>query len=374
MPYQYNDSYWETRQYRQKFDLIVIGAGIVGLSTALAFRAKHATAKILILERGVLPNGASTKNAGFACFGSLGELVDDLQSMSTDTVLETVRMRYEGLQLLRQRLGDKTMDYQGLGGFEVFTTKGEFQVCLDQLPLINELVSQITHHNCYSPSDQHRNTFGPHAGIIKNSLEGQLDTGLMMRALHHLTSSSHIEILNNILVTELNSTTDRVILNTSYGEFCARYCVVATNGFASQLLEIEGVAPGRAQVLVTEPIQNLALKGSFHFEKGYYYFRNINNRILLGGGRNIDSEGETTFENGLTDPIQFALEKLLRDLILPNQEVKIAQRWSGIMGLGSEKKPILKLIRPNVIAAVRMGGMGVAIGSLVGKKAADLIN
>ena len=31
-------------------------------------------------------------------------------------------------------------------------------------------------------------------------------------------------------------------------------------------------------------MKNLKIKGSFHYEKGYYYFRNIDNRILLGGG------------------------------------------------------------------------------------------
>ena len=33
--------------------------------------------KVLILERGIFPNGASTKNAGFATFGSLSEIISD---------------------------------------------------------------------------------------------------------------------------------------------------------------------------------------------------------------------------------------------------------------------------------------------------------
>ena len=37
----------------------------------------------------------------------------------------------------------------------------------------------------------------------------------------------------------------------------------------------------------------------FHFNEGFYYFRNIHNRVLLGGGRQLDKKGETTtkFEN-----------------------------------------------------------------------------
>ena len=56
------------------------------------------------------------------------------------------------------------------------------------------------------------------------------------------------------------------------------------------------VKPARAQVLITKPIENLDIKGTFHLDKGYYYFRNIENRILFGGGRNLDFEGETTTE------------------------------------------------------------------------------
>jgi hypothetical protein len=147
---------------------------------------------------------------------------------------------------------------------------------------------------------------------------------------------------------------------------------VATNAFASQLLDLKDVVPGRAQVLVTKPIKNLKIKGSFHVDRGYYYFRNIDQRILLGGGRNLNPLREQTFENGLTSDIQTSLETLLRDLILPDQAFEIDRRWSGIMGLGSEKMPILKEVQNRVIAAVRMGGMGVAIGTIVGENAAKM--
>src|SRR4051812_3813439 len=108
-------SYWELKQYFSGFDLVVIGGGIVGLSTAISYRQKHKTARVLILERGILPNGASTKNAGFACFGSVSELLADLAAMPESTVWSTVHMRWTGLQMLRKRLGDKQIGYKGLG-------------------------------------------------------------------------------------------------------------------------------------------------------------------------------------------------------------------------------------------------------------------
>lgn len=58
---------------------------------------------------------------------------------------------------------------------------------------------------------------------------------------------------------------------------------------------------------------------------------------------------------------------------MPNQDFEIEHRWSGIMGLGSSKNPIVEQLSHNVFCGVRLGGMGVAIGSLIGTELADLI-
>ena len=107
---------------------------------------------------------------------------------------------------------------------------------------------------------------------------------------------------------------------------------IATNGFSETIIK-QKVVPARAQVLITKPIKNLSAIGTFHLEQGYYYFRNIDDRILLGGGRNLDFQAENTCEFGITDSIQSKLEQLLTDVILPETNFEIDQRWSGIMGI-----------------------------------------
>jgi glycine/D-amino acid oxidase-like deaminating enzyme len=87
----------------------------------------------------------------------------------------------------------------------------------------------------------------------------------------------------------------------------------------------------------------------------------------------LDFNIEMTDAFGTTILIQNALKDLLHTTILPNQPVEIDTWWSGILGIGSVKQPIIKHISPNIVVAVRMGGMGVAIGSLVGEEAAHLI-
>lgn len=149
--------------------------------------------------------------------------------------------------------------------------------------------------------------------------------------------------------------------------------IVTTNAYIKDLYPDVDINPGRGQVLITKPIKNLKIKGTFHYDKGYYYFRNINNRILLGGGRNIDFKAEETTTFGQTEPVQSALEKLLREVILPATKYEIDYRWSGIMAFGKILEPFIEEIRPNVFCATRCNGMGVAIGSQSGEDVANLL-
>ncbi len=369
-----NISYWETERYLGVQSLVVIGSGIVGLFTALNYKKQNPKAKVTVLERGVLPFGASTKNAGFACFGSLSELLDDLEHIPEKQVWDTVQMRSKGLELLRKTLGDKAIDYRSYGGYEVFDDESELKRCLNQLESMNKKMFRVTgNKNVYSQM-KNSGSFGFKnvKGLIFNRCEGQIDTGKMMESLMNLVRKNGINILNGVTVTTIRETGSGVFIETNVAEFTASKVVVAVNGFAKQLLNIKDVNPARAQVLITKPIKGLKVKGTFHYKKGYYYFRNINGRVLFGGARNLDIKGETTTDFKVTSRIQKDLEKKLKTMILPNTPYEIDQRWVGIMGVGSEKKPIIKHVSKSVIAAVRMGGMGIAIGSLVGKKAAEL--
>ncbi|AUP79537.1 NAD(P)/FAD-dependent oxidoreductase [Flavivirga eckloniae] len=365
-------SYWEIKSWFTHIDFTVVGSGIVGLSCALYLKERFPIANILILEKGILPQGASTKNAGFSCFGSISEILDDLSSHTEKEVFELVKKRVDGLQLLRQTLGDKAMNYEELGGYELFTKQDDlFEQCLPKIEHINHLLYPIFKDSVFSITPNSFKFQNVKNQYIFNQFEGQIDTGKMMESLMGLVLKKGIKILNGITVKSFSESINKVKVRTNRFEFSTSKLLIATNGFALNLLD-EDVKPARAQVLITKPIKNLHIKGTFHLNRGYYYFRNIDDRILLGGGRHLDFEGEETTEFNQTSLIQNKLETLLKTVILPETDFEIDHRWSGIMGLGSRKKAIVKQVSNNVFCGVRLGGMGVAIGSLVGKELADL--
>ena len=369
-----NVSYWELKNWFSNVDFTVVGSGIVGLHTALRLRDRFPDRKILVLEKGVLPEGASTKNAGFACFGSLSEILEDLKNYSEEEVIQLIQKRWSGLQLLRKRLGDATIDFKPYGGYELFLKEDEttYAECLQKLPFVNDILKPLFKTDVFTKEVDRFDFKGIHEYLIFNPFEGQIDTGNMMQALLKEAHANNILILNQQNVTDFQDTGNGVEIQTNDFTFTSKKVLFATNGFAGKLTE-GAVKPARAQVLITEPIPNLDIKGTFHIDGGYYYFRNIEDRILFGGGRNLDFEGESTSEFGLTETIQQRLDSLLKEVILPNTEYTIAHRWSGIMGLGAHKKPIVEQLSQNVYCGVRLGGMGVAIGSLVGQELADLI-
>lgn len=371
-------SYWEHQTWLNPEATIVIGSGIVGLVAALRLRQLQPSTPVLVLEQGVLPDGASTKNAGFACFGSLSEIASDLRQHDRSAVEQLIIDRYQGLMALRNLLGDEALHYESLGGYEIFgpEEQPQFEAAKSILESMNAfLEKELRLPEVYSDRSFQIASFG-FSGVdsmLYNRAEGQIDSGKMMWHLIRKAQEAGVWILNGVQVKALTSRPSGWELHTSMHTFSTRKVLVATNGFARTLLPELDVQPARAQVLVTEPIPGLKFKGSFHLDEGYYYFRNVGNRILFGGGRNLDFEGERTTSHQTTEPIMQRLEHLLHTRICPNNSIQISHRWAGTMGLGLSKRPIVSQVQPGLVCAVRMGGMGVALGTHTGIKAAELL-
>ncbi len=371
-------SYWEKKHFFS-YDLIVIGSGFVGLSSAIHFRQKNPGANILVVDRGVFPTGASTKNAGFACFGSLSELVEDLGQMSPDEALALVERRYSGLNQIRKRFGDEKLGYSPSGGYEILD-RDELPV-LDHLESINEWLRSIFQTDVFSVE---RNPgelgFSPQIDtIVRNKFEGELDPGKYIMALWRLASSEGIRILTGVNVSGLDRDQGVVYAHdTCKGEemeFRANQLAVCTNAFTKALWSESELRPGRGLVQISKPLGfTIPWKGGFHRDRGYVYFRQLDGRLLIGGGRNKDFESEESLDFEVNPGIRTYLRKLASELIFPEKKIEWEMEWTGIMAFGPNKSPIIQQIGERTFAAVRLGGMGVAIGWQVGSELSQLLS
>ena len=372
-------SVWEKESFYAHSDVLIIGSGFVGLWSAYFLLCEDPSLRITIVDRGVIPAGASTRNAGFACFGSLTELAHDVSAMGEEQMLQLVEMRFKGLKRIRKLLPKKAFDYSTCGGYELITHKaGETPASLsEKITWLNELLETVTgRKKTFRSDDSKIKEFGFRKvdHVVENRLEGYLHSGKLCQVLLQLVQGLGVTVLPVTEVLSYEKQRDTFVAATNHGiSLTADQLLVCTNAFARQLLPALDVQPARGQVLVTSPIEGLRFKGTFHFDEGFYYFRNLGNRVLLGGARNKAFQEETSYEFKTTDLIQQELERYLGECILPQSNYSIEHRWSGIMGMGAEKMPIVQELAPGIFCAVRMSGMGVALAPVVGEKISKLM-
>ena len=378
-------SFWEKESFFAPQDIIIVGSGFVGLWSALQLKLKNADCKITVLERGIIPTGASTRNAGFSCFGSPGELLADADTMGEEKMWQLVEMRYRGLLEIRKYFSDEVIDYDACGGYECFTQQStDWNDCIAKMDWLNKGLQKITRQqNLFKTADEKISHFGFKGfnHLIENRLEASLQPGKLIQALLQKVQGMGVQVLTGIEVTSYQSHHHGIELQTTSPlyqsdnfTFNTRQLLLCTNAFTQQLFPAIDIIPNRGQVLITEPIRNLSIKGTFHFDKGYYYFRNVGNRLLLGGARNKDFKNENTDVMQISAVIQTALEQFIQQHLLPAASYTITDKWSGIMAMGSEKMPLIQMISPNVFCCVRMSGMGVALAPIAAKQVAVLMS
>ncbi len=365
-------SVWEQEQFRTTKDVLIVGAGLTALFTALELKAAQPDIQVCVLEKGPYPTGASVKNAGFACFGSLNEILDDTQRHGFDYAMLLVERRLKGLEKLRTLFTPEQIGFAVHGGIDLYENGQEekLEQALALLPEVNAMLGSQMYY-------LKRNVLFPRALSRYLFCEGEasLNTGLLVKRLLQLAHQKGVEIRFEREVKQLSKGQLWEALLQDGSVYKSEKILLATNGFTKNLYPSLNVEPARGQVLLTPPLKGLNLKANVHLQSGYFYARPYAGGILLGGGRHLDRDTERSEEDQLNPKIQDALDKLLQKHFCNDQLPPIRTRWTGIMAFGkqNEKEAIVEELEPGLFCAVRLGGMGVALSSQVGKEAATLL-
>ncbi len=363
-------SYWERSEIERRRDVLIIGAGLVGMSAAIELKKMIPSASITVIDKQVIGCAASTRNAGFACFGSVSEILADIEVYGEQTTIDLVNRRRSGIESIRDRYSPANIRYEHSGGYEIFNNEEEFALYQPQVEQINKLLGSDVFDIHKTPSPIHS-----YSSCIYNKYEGQLNTGRLYDALIKEGRALDIELIKGLEVLEIDLATGSLSCKVEDVniDMKADKIIVATNSLTSHLLPQLDVKAVRNQVIVTQELSGHGLKGCFHQDKGYIYFRDIGNRVLIGGARHLHKEEETSIF-GDNQKNQAYLLNHLRKCVLPyiKEELMIDQSWSGILSGGANRLPIVEKLSDKVTVAARLSGMGVAIGMDVGIEAATL--
>ena len=358
-------SYWELKGWFENTDALIVGGGLVGMNAALDLQSLHPNWRIVLIDRSDI-GGASTRNAGFACFGSPSELLEDWKTLGHERTIDLVKMRWDGLNELRRQWGDDALGYRDCGSLEVFTHPESFQQCLAALPEMNEVLSPIFGETPFTTLDSSTFTdsgLNNVCGVISSPLEGDLDVAQMNRAMRRELFSRGIDVIGGVTVQHLHQNGLSWQMGTNLGDLEAPKVFICNNAWASELLDID-VQPAPNAVVVSQPLHRLKLKQTIHHDRGYVYAREVDGRLLIGGGRHWKCRDDH-------DRIQRLLDWAQKHIV-GAESIQIDHHWIGQLGVGTHRMPVIDELKPGLFAGVRLGGMGVAVGSEVGRQLARL--
>lgn len=368
-------SYWE-QQCLDSVDWVVVGAGLVGLQSARCLKEFNPKSRVLVLDAHAMGNAASLRNAGFACFGSAGELLDEIQRTSEAEAVSLYEKRFFGIQRLLQRYGSHQLGFEATGGMEVFSAAdaAESDRVIGSLPYLNQLLEPLQPGGAFAVCDTRPTGMKVLDQGVMAPAEGGLQTHLLYQTVRQDALAHGVEIYEGMRVLGWVESTSAVEVQLENGmPIKAQRLLVCTNGFTKQLMPAVAVSPARGQVFVTSPLPELPFQGIFHANQGYIYFRSLGNRLLIGGARNLDFAGEETFDMSVTSAFEQHLKAYVETVVLPGSEVDFTHRWSGIMGMDNNRNPLIGWHSDRVCLAVRMGGMGVALSSWVAEEVVRVV-
>ncbi len=348
------------------WDLVIIGAGFGGAWCALEYLQRRPNARVLLLEKGTRPTGASTRNAGFSCIGSPSEMLNDAVVMGESKMLDLAAIRYEGLQKIQETFSPEIYDYEPCGGYELFNhDQPQLNLVKEKLDWLNESFARVSNEPeifSWCTEDMSKHGITGFDAMVKNRLDGAIHSGKLLAALHRKAMNLGAVLMFESEVESWVSDEKNVLITTKSGSrISSEQLLLCTNAFTPELTNGLEITPGRGQVVVTNPIPGLKLFGTFHFDEGFYYFRHVGNRILLGGARNEAFEQEATIILETTEHIQGVLEHFISKHLLQDIPFEIDFRWAGVMAFTKSKLPEVFQLSKRSHALVACNGMGVAL-------------
>jgi gamma-glutamylputrescine oxidase len=353
------DSFWleepaeplRTPRHADPVDAAVVGGGVTGLSCALMLA--EAGRRVRLYEARTIASGASGRNGGFALRGGV-------------MPYDRARKRLGAEAAARfWRLTERTLDrMEGLAG-DALRRVGSLRLAADEqetAELVVEYEALRADGFAAEWVDEPAGRLARrYPGALVHPRDGALQPARWVRRLAHQAADRGVEIREHERVASL----DRL---------GADAVVVATDGYPSGLLgELdELVQPIRAQVVVTEPLADQLYDRPHYARRGFDYWQQLaDGRLVLGGRRDVDLEGEATSEEATTPEVQAALEALIRELV--GRQPAITHRWSGIFGMSPDELPLAGSVpgRDGVWVSRGYSGhgnvLGLACGDLVAK-------
>ena len=325
-------SHWSgpvTNELPESVEALVIGAGVSGLSAAMALHGSGVDT--LVVERGAVGSGASTKNAGYLMRGGADNYAAAVDLLGREGAAGLWRATEENLERLIA-LGVESVD-----GFE--RRPSTLLAYEDDEDLDIEASAAMMREDGFdaelvtSGEDTLWREMPPRCALV-NPGDAVVNPERMITWLR-----SHVRapIAKRTEVFDLIESDAGVTVRTSAGDIRAERVLVCANAWASRLVDCPVVA-NRGQMLALRVPESVRLDHAYSANRGSEYFRAAEPGVVVVGGwrKHFEHEERTDTAGGSVN-VQRGLEDFAARAL--GGRYPVIARWGGVMGFSPAGLP-----------------------------------
>jgi glycine/D-amino acid oxidase-like deaminating enzyme len=317
-------------------DVVVIGAGIAGVSAALSLQRRGAS--VCIVERHTLASGASSRNAGFLMRGCADHYAQACRLYGRERARDLWRLTEANIAAVIGEGADTLPSFRRVPSCLLALDEPQEQELAASCEMLREDgfdAAWIT-----SGDDSAWASGRCRAGLV-NPGDASVNSWELMKLLAGKLTRPVVE---NQEVFEIRPSPSGVVVRTADHEFVAGHVLVCTNAYAPLLLPgfDRLVTPRRGQMIAIRypEATRVRVSHSYYFNHGSEYFRQTpDGAIVFGGCRTYHADREVGYEDRTTPWVQDDIERWVRDLLGGGYQV--TARWAGTMGFSPDGLPIV---------------------------------
>jgi glycine/D-amino acid oxidase-like deaminating enzyme len=341
-------SYWldQSKSETVTKDIVIIGGGIAGMSSAYWLQKSDPTLEIAVVEKYELGSGATGRNAGFITCGSVEHFNRLVGKHGKKEALDIWNFSEDNLKFLKEEIIQDNVEnllFEHRGSFSLAGAESEFKELQESAALMKDLGVNV---EVLNETDIKSRTGGEgFVGGVKYLDDASIHP---IKLLHHMKvrieeNGKNVNFYENNEVHRIETRGDYQIIHTSKYKFEAPIVVFATNGYSPLLNDFfsDKIFPTRGQILATEAVPRF-MEAPCYANFVLDYFRQLpTGQVVIGGFRQLQKDVEKGYSDETSNVIQEALEKFLRDHVPAVRQAKITHRWSGIMGFSIDGQPMV---------------------------------
>ena len=365
-------------------DVIIIGGGLTGLSTAWHLRQRDPGAKVTLIEGSRVGGGSSGRAAG-NCLDLVGESVEQLVAQfGRDQAKLVLQYGRDAFAYIESQADSLSIPYTSPRAelIEVAVTSSQVRVLERRFALLSQLGFESSRVWLDASTCKARFPDSPFFAAIASQNAKLADPRALVRRWFELARAAHIDIYENTVALRIERQGSSFLVTTPEGSIVAERVVVATNAFTDSQLGPEMTRLQRAiwtYCIATDVIDSgtwdkVGLKPNLSFYDAnhllHYFRRTEDGRLLFGGGEpGLEASTAASLESHAQ-----ALETQFRKYLPSLAHVRRATVWCGPVSITRDLTPALSSFHDGrLFLAIGCIGHGLVAAQYHGKLLADAV-